>query len=242
MSLSMTPGNMFGFVNGMFSTVSFIIALVLLLIGILIFIMGFWWFKQKRLIENMPTSKIRSLAMGLVEIVGQVIPIGSSLLKSPHTNTDCVYYHYLVERYEQHYNASTKQTESRWVTVKNISERIRFYLKDDTAAVMVEPAGASIEIGTDFETRVGDMRYKEQYIKPDETLYIMGTAGEKSGMTEASAAHEENIMIQKGKEDKKYLITDKSEKELLKSLKVRSLVAFIIGAVMIVIAIALLIV
>jgi hypothetical protein len=178
--------------------------------------------------------------MGLVEIFGTVNPIGMSLLKSPHTNTDCVYYHYLVERYEEHYDSRTKRREGHWVTVKNISDRIRFYLKDDTGTVMVDPTGATIEIASDFQTRMGNMRYKESYIKPDDNLYIMGSAGPKPHMTEASAAHEENIMIQKGAEDKNYLISDKSEKDLVKGLTVRSWAALAIGGILIIVAIVIL--
>ena len=39
--------------------------------GIYFFIKGFIWLKQKRLIENIPTSTVRSLAMGMAEIYGK---------------------------------------------------------------------------------------------------------------------------------------------------------------------------
>ena len=42
--------------------------------GLVFFLKGFGWLKRKRLIENIPTSTIRSLAMGLVEIYGAVVP------------------------------------------------------------------------------------------------------------------------------------------------------------------------
>ena len=58
--------------------------------GLFLFWKGFSWLKQKRLIENIPTSKIRSIAMGLVEIYGEVVPTQEKILKSPFTNKDCV--------------------------------------------------------------------------------------------------------------------------------------------------------
>ena len=51
--------------------------------GIFLFFKGLIWLKQKRLIENLPTSKIRSLAMGLVEIFGEVFPAEKKILIFP---------------------------------------------------------------------------------------------------------------------------------------------------------------
>ena len=70
-----------------------------LVIGIILFITGLKWFGYKRLIENIPTSKIRSIAMGLVEIFGKVVALENNLLHSPFSNTDCVYYNYKIERW-----------------------------------------------------------------------------------------------------------------------------------------------
>ncbi|MFH1100465.1 MAG: GIDE domain-containing protein [Methanobacteriota archaeon] len=193
------------------------------------------WFKHKRLIENIPTSKIRSLAMGLVEIYGQVFPVGDKLLISPHTQKSCVYYRYLVERYETHYDSRTKRTEGRWVTVKNISERISFYVKDETGTVLVDPKGAHIEISTDFQTRMGNMRYHEWVIEPNDSLYIMGSAGENPLAEKGAITSIENILIQKGKYEKFYFISDKSEKDILKMLNIKVYVCLALGVVFIVI-------
>ncbi|MDI6735416.1 MAG: hypothetical protein QME42_04345 [bacterium] len=70
--------------------------IVFILIGPGLFFYGFFKLKKKRLIEDIPTSKIRSVAMGFAEIKGkarQKIP-----LKSPLTSADCVYYKFLVEK------------------------------------------------------------------------------------------------------------------------------------------------
>jgi len=211
-----------------------IFGLILLLVGVFIFAVGFYGFKRKRLIENTPTSKIRSLAMGLVEIYGDVIPAQGKTLVSPLTQKNCVYYHYLVERYEEHYNSSTKKTEGRWVTVQNEKHSIPFDLQDETGMVLVDPNQASIQISKNYETRQGNMRYTEWYIEPNEKLYILGTAGENPNRIEDSASHVENIMIQKGREEKQYLISDKSEKQLLKSLSIMMYVPWCIGIVLIV--------
>src|SRR3989338_8561907 len=89
--------------------------------GIYLFYKGLKAVRLKHLIENMPTSKIRSVAMGLVEIYGEVIPIEGKLLKSPLTNTSCVYYKYTVEVRGKH-----------WNVIKKGKCTAPFYLKDET--------------------------------------------------------------------------------------------------------------
>ena len=69
-----------------------IYALVGLGIGVFLFYQGFKWMRQKQLIESTPTSKIRSLAMGLAEIFGEAIPSEGKILKSPFSDKDCVYF------------------------------------------------------------------------------------------------------------------------------------------------------
>jgi hypothetical protein len=245
----------------MFSDMSPMFSLIFLIFGFVIIAIGLIWFRKKRLIENIPTSKVRSLAMGLVEIVGQVIPVPERLLKSPFTEEDCVYYHFSVEEYRK------SGKNSHWVTIKKGEQRIVFYLKDDTGMVLVDPSGASIDAARDFECQSGfgrdppdsvirfltsqniahegffgsnrTMRYRETFIAPNDSLYIMGTAGENSLKNQASADHVDNIMIQKGRYEKQYFISDKSEKQLLKNLALQTYGTWGAGIALIVIGIIL---
>lgn len=211
-------------------------------IGIILFVMGFAWLRQKRLIENIPTSKIRSIAMGLVEIFGEVVPAEKKVLKSPFSNKDCVYYRYLIQEYR-----SSGKT-SYWATIRKQTKAVHFYLKDKTGSVLVEPKGAKVDIPKDFEfnSSLGKdpplgvkrflrkhnlrfegflginkrMRYREFFIAPKDKLYIIGTAGDNPFVEEATAKKGvEDVMIQKGKLDRFYYISDKPEKDVLKSLK-----------------------
>ena len=210
--------------------------------GLYYFVKGLSWLKQKRLIENTPTSKIRSLAMGLVEIYGEVVPVEGKLLKSPFSIKDCVYCKYVIEEYRR------SGKNSHWVTVKGDEKMAPFYIKDDTGVVLVDPKGAKMEIPMDFEFRSGwgrdppesvkqflknnkmnfedflgfnkTMRYREYIIEPKNGLYVMGTAGsnpfaEVGNLSENAAG----IMIQKGVNDKNYYISDRQEKEILKDLQ-----------------------
>jgi hypothetical protein len=213
--------------------------------GLVLFVLGIVWFRRRMLIENTPTSKIRSLAMGLVEIYGKVVP-AKQLLKGPFSGDDCVYYKYTIEEYRH------QGKNSRWVTVKQGEERTGFYLRDETGQVLVDPKGAGIEISKDYEFGSGsgkdppaqvmqfldtsgmkhegffgfnkEMRFTEYHIAPGDSLYVMGTAGDNPFVEEGSAKeHVEDVMIQKGSFDKFYFISDKPEKEILSSLRWKSM-------------------
>jgi len=227
-------------------------------VGVFLIWTGFQAFKMKRLIENIPTSKIRSVAMGLVEIAGHVV--SDKKLKSPFSNKDCVYYKYII----QEYRSSGKH--SRWVTIKKGNDCVPFYLKDSTGKVLVDPKGANIDIPKDFEFKSGfrkdppivvkqfltanrlkfesflgmnkTMRYREYFIAPNDKLYIMGTAGDNPYVEEATARQStEDIMIQKGRHEKVYYISDKPEHAVLKSIKLKAFGGLIFGPILILIGI-----
>jgi len=222
--------------------------------GVFLFWEGIKLLKQKRLIENIPTSKIRSLAMGLVEIYGEVVPAYEELLKSPFSNKDCVYYSYIIEEYR------SSGKSSSWVTVDAGRKEQPFYLKDNTGGVLIDPKGANINVSRDFEFNPGfgkktpdaiinflnangmshktlfgfgnkTMRYKEYFIAPKDKLYIMGTAADNPFVEDGTAKDNvEDVMIQKGNNEKIYYISDKPENTLLKEIKWKVLGYMIGGA------------
>jgi hypothetical protein len=126
------------------------------------------------------------------------------------------------------------------VTVQNEKQSVQFSLKDDTGMVLVDPNRAEVDVIKDFHTQQGHMRYSEWYIEPNDALYILGTAAENPYQKESSATHEENIMIQKGQYEKHYMISDKSEKQLLKKLTIFTYGTWCVGIVFILIGIILL--
>ncbi|MBI5389437.1 hypothetical protein HZB01_03595 [Candidatus Woesearchaeota archaeon] len=208
--------------------------------GLYLFYKGFTWLQQKKMIENTPTSKVRSIAMGRVEVYGAAVPDKGKVLQSPLSRKNCVYYRCIIEEY-RHAGKS-----SRWVTLKDENDGIPFFLQDETGKVLVDPIGADIEIPKDaqynssfgrdppkevqfflktqniaFEGLFGankQMRFTEYYIAPQDKLYIMGTAM-KNPAVKASAVGVENVMIAKGKNYPTYYISDRAEKDILKSLR-----------------------
>jgi hypothetical protein len=218
--------------------------IICIIVGIILVFFGFKWFKRKKLIEDIPTSKIRSLAMGLSEINGRVIK-GAEILKGPLTQKDCVYYKYTVEEYRG-------GKHSHWVTIESAEKGVHFFLQDETGAVLVDPQKAEIEVPMDLMTynkpdffhlsvnilpgvgfSIGEprRRYTEWNIEPNDILYILGTAGDNPFIEEGTADKSVmDVMIQKGDSD--YYISNTSEKSLLLLLTLKSLAGIFGGCAM----------
>jgi len=159
----------------------------------------FWGFKRlrrKRKIENIPTSTVRGLAIGLVELIGKAKKMSS--ITSPLTATECLLYRYTVERYQ------SSGRSGRWVMIaKGDSFACPFWLDDGTGRVLVFPQAAEFIMPVDYEFKTGlgkalpdnlidfleknnisyrgflgnySLRFKEWYLREDETAYVMGTA------------------------------------------------------------------
>ncbi|HIH24582.1 TPA: hypothetical protein HA251_06115 [Candidatus Woesearchaeota archaeon] len=207
--------------------------------GLYFFFRAFGARKKLQLIESIPTSKIRSIAMGQAEIVGEVL-IGKKSLIAPFSGTKCAYYRCTIEEYRR------QGKHSRWVEIKSAVSENPFYLEDDTGKVLVDPKGAEIDVpqtfefnsswgkdpdkrivaylndnGMDFEGFLGankTMRYREHLLIDKQQVYVMGYAG-KNPHVKSSAINADTIMIQNGDGDNVYMISTKSEKELLAWLR-----------------------
>jgi hypothetical protein len=174
--------------------------------GILFLFRGFKHLKLKHMMEAIPTSKIRSMPMGIVEISGKAVRTHD--MSTPFSNMPCVFFQYRVE--EQ--RGSGKH--SRWVTIQHCTSPFPFKISDETSSVSVNPAGAMVELktknvfsnnwfgsmppgakmfmernGIDYKGFLGlskTMRLTEYYICPNQSVYILGVA-KHSGQTLESA-------------------------------------------------------
>jgi hypothetical protein len=111
--------------------------------GALSFFRGFRLLRNKRLIENTPTSKCRSLAMGFVEVAGQAA--GDTTMPSLVGRIPCYCSHVKVERYEK------RSKSSSWVKVHDETRGVVFRIQDDTGSVKVDPTAAELDVPCDFE-------------------------------------------------------------------------------------------
>lgn len=141
---------------------------------------GFYCLRIKRLIENTPTSRIRSLAMGMVELNGHARR--KYALVSPATQTACVWYR--LRRYR-------RNEKSGWqLTRQSDSGAVPFLLDDGTGTITVDPQGARIRPGVrneGFPGQEGFMvrslggtdtneKWVEELIPEGTSLYVLGSA------------------------------------------------------------------
>ncbi len=141
--------------------------------------------RLKRLIETTPTSRIRSLAMGLVELHGTVRR--EYALVAPMTQTPCVWYR--VRRYRRRRNPKNNQSTWQQTSVRD-SGHVPFLLDDGTGRVRIDPAGATVIAGRREEGYPGqgnilmgassgydaDEKWVEERIDEGTRLYVLGSA------------------------------------------------------------------
>lgn len=129
------------------SIIGIIAGLIFFIIGTGFIIFGFKHFSKYSIIKDTPRSKIRSMAMGLVELHGSVLARETML--SPFSHIPCVYYKYEIKEYREytdHDSDGDISTSSEWKTIATGSKRIPFYARDETGSVYVYPEGAEFNI------------------------------------------------------------------------------------------------
>lgn len=205
--------------------------------GALGFFRGFKIRAEKKLIENIPTSTVRGLAVGLAEVQGSAA-VFQKMLQSHFTKIECVFFRYKVEEYR------SSGKSGRWVTIAEYSSPELFCLEDETGKVLVDPADAEYFLAEDRKYNLGfgakdkdtfegglttlgisaqgflgmdkSLRCSESYVLPGDRIYVMGTACPQTG-GEYSAQGADNLCLRK-EGDSFFCISDESEKELRASL------------------------
>ena len=152
--------------------------------------LGAGWFsfnrlRRARVIEDTPTSKIRSAHQGYVEIIGAAMnrdgegPLISRLGQSP-----CLWYRYRIERYER------SGKNSRWRTLEQRSSERPVRINDGTGDCYIFPDRAEVTThrkrtwhGSQRYPDGGEggfsllgrrYRYTEELLCSDDLLYVIG--------------------------------------------------------------------
>lgn len=122
---------------------------------------GAWWaYKRRARMLDTPTSKVRSMAIGAVELSGAAVPPpGGQLVSGPFSGAPCVFWQYKVE--EERTRVVTTmvngkpqtRTEHYWATIDHGSSSKRLGLRDDTGTALVDATGA--DVPTPLGTRFG---------------------------------------------------------------------------------------
>ena len=89
---------------------------------------------RARIIEDTPTSRIRSAPQGYVELNGQAMAMKGEPILSPLTLTPCCWFRYKVER----------RHDKGWRTVRSGKSDGLFLLKDSTGECIIDPENAEV--------------------------------------------------------------------------------------------------
>lgn len=196
-----------------------------LVVGLAIagFLGSFYFFYRKRIMEDTPTSRVRSAAQGYVELHGIGELMQGPPIIAPLTGTTCTWYGYKVEEHR------SSGKSSKWVTIDSGDSSELFLLVDDTGKCIIDPDGAGVTttskdvwhgnskrpVGRPARNRSlftslagGKYRYTERRMHPGEPLYAIGlfkTIGGTGGDFNLEA--DVRDLIKEWKQDSEALLT-----------------------------------
>jgi len=105
--------------------------------------LGFRALQRSRMMEDLPTSRLRSAAQGYVELEGWARMMPGEPIRAPLSGLPCTWFSYRVERLDQSTDAAGRR-RAEWRTLeKGMSEAI-FFLEDGTGRCIVDPDGATV--------------------------------------------------------------------------------------------------
>jgi hypothetical protein len=164
---------------------------------------AFRWMHVARVIEDTPTSRVRSAAQGYVELEGRARPLADVTNLAPLTQRDCVWWRYRVQ-HRSDADARGGRRE-RWRTVASGRSGQPFVIDDGTGECIVQPVDAEV-LAAESTTWYGatpwptaapgktaalagrDYRYFEERIHVHEQVYALGgfrsVSGTGNGVTQ----------------------------------------------------------
>lgn len=144
---------------------------------------------RARIVEDMPTARVRSAYQGYVELEGRGLLLDGPPIVGPLTGTRCLWYRYKIE----HHETRGDGRGSHWGTLQaGVSDGL-FALDDGTGRCLIDPEGAEVIPGEKdvwygnagfprrgppaskswFRLGSGEYRYTEERLMPGD-LYALG--------------------------------------------------------------------
>jgi hypothetical protein len=187
----------------------------------------------KRTVEDVPTSKVKGVFIGLNEVKGEVKsdePLTTYLTESP-----TVWYKWSVKehwRRTETYTDSKGRTQTRtvsgWRTVASGGTHQSFFLVDDTGELLIDPQGAKVDAPTTLSHHCGTSdpvyygkgpsgaimnstyrrRFTEYALVPGDNLYVLGPAKLREEVAAPMIAHDDRSRY--------YFISSRSESQIVK--------------------------
>jgi hypothetical protein len=172
-------------------------------------------YERRRRVQNVPTSRIRSAAVGPCELHGHAR--AGAPLRTPFSRMPCVWYEYRMVRRDatdgssatirlggMALSAGGNGPRERVQVVTGRSNDIPFYIEDETGRIEIDPRGAHVEVGT-VQTLNSvpfagaplppgtKVSITERYIPVDHPIWVMGhlrvEGDEQGGRADRLAEH-----------------------------------------------------
>ena len=169
---------------------------------------------------------------------------------TPFSATPCVFFRYQLER-QHEWRDKNGEVHRRWDTLDFGHWGVPFFIQDESGKILVDPKGAGVDTSQDranwplltlevppnVAARVSlgkydVLRYSESFIKPGETLYVLGFAGDNPHVADTSqdtAAGDKMIQARKGEP---FYISDKRQEDIVAYDASASRQSIVAGAVL----------
>jgi len=201
----------------------------LLMLGLMMSFSGIILFldvrKKKHELDYMNrymSTDIRSLSHGVIAEIKGITEPQSTILKTPKTNTECVYYRYLEQELVR---VSDKHgTRSEWKTIIDSTNTLPFYISDRTGKIILDLSSyrntdiPKIYEGEEDDTKSGiklgpikiggdsrRFKFTEWALKVGIPLYVFGKVIEDE---------QGNLHMVKPDDGRPFIVSYKTEEEL----------------------------
>lgn len=188
---------------------------VLLCIGLLS--CGFMLIYRARLMEDTPTSLIRSAAQGYVELSGHARLLPGPPIVSPLSDTPCAWWSYRVQE------RARNGKDNQWRTIEEETSGELFLLADTTGECIVDPDYASVtpSVSRSWGGPVqrphrppdsmswlsfGNYRYSEKLILIGDPVYATGWFRTQSAILDLNESRDVGELLAEWKQDKNGLL------------------------------------
>lgn len=174
-------------------------ALIGMAAGGFVFYRGFRVLQRRERILDTPTSAVRGVSLGPVEVSGTAV--GPYTLLSPLSELDCYYYRAIA------WEGSGSNERISWKKVGEESLCVPFFLDDGTGQLLIDPRSADLELQETFSEELtnpsslgsvtGSIRHflgrrgllgerpvklAEYCVQPSAQLFVFGTVRENPGV------------------------------------------------------------
>lgn len=181
---------------------------------------GFRWWRWARLVEDTPTSRVRSAAQGYVELVGTGRRMAGAPVIAPLSRLPCTWWRYSVER-----RTRDGRGRQQWrVVSRGVSDAL-FLLDDGSGQCIVDPDGAEVlPAATDtwyggtplpeagppvhrgFRGFGRDYRYRESRMHDGDPVYAIGWFRTEGGLLPDPPADDVAALLRRWKQDQAALL------------------------------------